>query len=123
MTEVVDFEVARRRVRKTATKIAPRRPIFFDRNELGQILSVYSRKVIAGEWIDYAIEIDSSGASFMIFCRTPGNPAYRIIKHPIGPNAGWYQVTSGGYILGCGKSLCKVLKLFRHTPFKAIEAT
>ena len=32
------------------------RKAFFDRNELNQLLSLYSRRVASGEWRDYAID-------------------------------------------------------------------
>ena len=31
-------------------------PVFFNRQELRQLLEVYSRRVVAGEWKDYAID-------------------------------------------------------------------
>ncbi|HMA14084.1 MAG TPA: DUF2794 domain-containing protein, partial [Kiloniellaceae bacterium] len=34
---------------------SPRR-VFFDRAELNQLLSLYSRNVASGEWRDYAID-------------------------------------------------------------------
>ena len=31
------------------------RPVFFDRNDLNRLLSLYSRHVATGEWKDYAM--------------------------------------------------------------------
>ena len=42
-------------------------PVFFDRVELNQILSVYSRRVIAGEWCDYGFNEGRHEATFAIY--------------------------------------------------------
>ena len=44
-----------------------RRPIFFDRTELNQLLSLYSRRVASGEWRDYAIDQRGGSAVFSVF--------------------------------------------------------
>ena len=36
---------------------------FFSRSELGQLLSLYSRRVVNGEWRDYAIDHDATEAT------------------------------------------------------------
>jgi len=43
----------------------PRSPVTaFDRQELSAILAVYGRKVAAGEWRDYAIDLGRDTATF-----------------------------------------------------------
>ncbi|MCH8183109.1 MAG: DUF2794 domain-containing protein [Proteobacteria bacterium] len=86
------------------------RTVFFDRSELSQILSVYSRKVISGEWCDYGIEGGDDEVAFAIFRRNAVSPAYRIIKRRRGREAGRYRVVAvGGRILKVGPSLRAVL--------------
>ena len=120
MTEVVDFEPIRRRA--TAPRLPPptRRPTFFSRHELAQILSVYSRKVIAGEWRDYAIQIDEDGAVFAIYARAADSAAYRISKS-VNDGGGRYRVTTGAHVLGCGPSLGGVLRVFGDHHLRLVE--
>src|SRR5262245_36753668 len=56
--------------------------VAFDRRELKQILNIYGRMVIAGEWRDYAIDFLEEVAAFSIFRRTSEIPLYRIEKRP-----------------------------------------
>ena len=54
--------------------------VCFDRKELNQIMSIYSRYVIAGEWCDYAIDFGRVEAVFSIFGKRSVVPAYKIVK-------------------------------------------
>ena len=91
-------------------------PVFFDRQELSQILAVYSRKVMAGEWRDYAIETGAEGAVFSVFRRTWDGPAYRVVKvPPAGLEAETYLVTDRGRVLRRGRALAPLLKVLERT--------
>ena len=62
-----------------------RKPLFFNRNELGQILATYSSRVACGDWRDYAIDHLPGAAAFSIFRHTQETPLYVIEKqqrHP-----------------------------------------
>ena len=62
-----------------------RKPLFFNRAELGQILATYSSRVACGEWRDYAIDHLPGAAAFSIFRHTHETPLYVIEKqqrHP-----------------------------------------
>ena len=62
-----------------------RKPLFFNRNELGQILATYSSRVACGEWRDYAIDHMPGAAAFSIFRHTHETPLFVIEKqqrHP-----------------------------------------
>ena len=98
-------------------------PAFFDRHELNEILSVYSRKVSAGEWCDYAIELDEGGAVFAVYRRGRVRPAYRIVKapQPARPERR-YRVTAGGRILDCGRVLGRVLRVFDRPHLRLVES-
>lgn len=81
-------------------------PVFFDRHELHQLLSIYSGRVISGEWRDYAIDHDAGTATFSIFRHAADRPAFTVTKS--GPDAkgncrftlsqGPRQLKSGGRI-------------------------
>ena len=62
-----------------------RKPLFFNRDELGQILATYSSRVACGEWRDYAIDHMPGAAAFSIFRHTHETPLFVIEKqqrHP-----------------------------------------
>tara|TARA_B100000989_G_C19512876_1_gene460047 strand:- start:889 stop:1218 length:330 start_codon:yes stop_codon:yes gene_type:complete len=57
-----------------------RKPLFFNRSELGQILATYSRHVACGEWRDYAIDHMPGAVAFSIFRHTHETPLFVIEK-------------------------------------------
>ena len=62
-----------------------RKPLFFNRTELGQILATYSSRVACGEWRDYAIDHLPGAAAFSIFRHTHETPLYVIEKQQRNP--------------------------------------
>ena len=70
------------------------RGIMFSRHELNQLLSMYSRRVIKGEWRDYAIDFLGQMAVFSVFRHSQDRPLYAIAKcAPPSPQR------SGDYVL------------------------
>ncbi|MGI9385515.1 MAG: DUF2794 domain-containing protein [Methyloligellaceae bacterium] len=92
-----------------------RRPahISFNRRELSQILNIYGRKVAAGEWRDYAIDMLREKAVFSVFRRASEVPLYRIEKNPrLARKQGAYSViTATGLIVKRGHDLGRVLRV------------
>ena len=91
---------------------------FFNRQELNAILQVYSRHVMAGEWLDYAIgQIPDGGAVFEIYGRVAPLPIFRIYKRarnarrasPQGQ--GRYQVADRHRVLLNARNIEAVLKV------------
>jgi hypothetical protein len=93
-----------------------RRPITFNRQELSTILAVYGRKVAAGEWRDYAIDIGRDKAVFSVFRRASECPLYRIEKVPkLARKQGAYAIVApAGLILKRGHDLARVLRIFEE---------
>lgn len=93
----------------------PRRPaaVFWDRRELDAILSVYGRRVAAGDWRDYAMSGLKDRAVFAIYRRASEMPLYRIEKTPkLRNRQGAYSVISAtGMVLKRGHELRQVLKV------------
>lgn len=83
----------------------------FNRQELSTILAVYGRKVAAGEWRDYAIDLGRDKAVFSVFRRSSECPLYRIEKVPkLARKQGAYSVVApAGLILKRGHDLTRVL--------------
>jgi len=96
----------------TATRSKPR--VCFDRLELNTILNVYGRRVAAGEWRDYAVDMEKEKAVFSVFRRSSEMPIYRIEKNPkLARKQGEYSVVSAsGQILKRGHELRRVLSIF-----------
>lgn len=92
--------------------------IAFNRKELNEILRLYGRKVAAGEWRDYAIDMLREKAVFSIFRRSSEMPLYRIVKQPkLAQKQGVYSViTPTGLILRRGHDLPQVLKAIDRRP-------
>ena len=67
-------------IRREMPSRRPNSQILFNRRELNQILSLYGRKVAAGEWRDYAIDMGRDRAVFSIFRHASEMPLYRIVK-------------------------------------------
>ena len=116
MSEVLPLAHYRQRVRPRPTDPASEtNQIFFDRSELDQILSLYARRVIAGEWCDYAIEIEYDSAAFAVYRRAREAPIFRIVKRARAPRLSFgYLVTAGGRVLRYGRSLKTVLEVFER---------
>ena len=85
----------------------------FDRRELNQILNLYGRKVAAGEWRDYAIDMGRETATFSVYRRSSEEPLYRIEKTPkLARKQGAFSVvTQTGLILKRGHELARVLQV------------
>lgn len=85
----------------------------FNRQELNQILNLYGRKVAAGEWRDYAIDMGREKAVFSVFRRSSECPLYTIEKTPkLARKQGAYSVVAAsGMILKRGHELGRVLEV------------
>lgn len=117
MTEVVAFDQVRRRTPAgSGGSITSKRSEFFNRQELNQILQVYSRRVMSGEWLDYALRWDDSGAAFAIYGQVSSAPLYTVLKRPRGSKRGSrYQVNSRGKVITMADALPDVLKVLARS--------
>ncbi len=98
--------------------------IFFNRAELEAILSVYGRKVVEGEWRDYAIGATKDVAIFAVHRRTSEAPLFRIEKRPkLARRQGAYSVVAAtGLVLKRGHDLAQVLKVFEKRALRLVDA-
>lgn len=74
---------------------------------------MYGRKVAAGEWRDYAIDMHRERAVFSVFRRSSEWPLYRVVKNPrLARRQGAYAVLAPtGLILKRGHDLRNVLRV------------
>lgn len=97
--------------------------VFFTRAELNQLLSLYTRQVMRGEWRDYAIDQRDGMVLFSMFRRTQELPIFTVMKTAPGTNRrGDYVLLSGGQRIATGATLADVLaqlmKLIRYRPVR-----
>jgi hypothetical protein len=102
---------------KSATVLplrAKRRPQFFTRAELNQLLSLYSRNVMRGVWRDYAIDHREGHALFSVFRHSHEAALYTIVKS-VASSASppEFVVMSGRQRLQAGSTLGDALTFFR----------
>ena len=91
--------------------------LHFTRAELNRLLNLYSRRVMTGEWRDYAISFGPGMASFFIFRHSQENPLFVISKLDArGRNArernGGFLVTSRQRKISQSHSLDDALSVF-----------
>jgi hypothetical protein len=90
-----------------------RRPLYFTRSELNQLLGLYSRNVARGVWRDYAIDHRDGQALFSVFRRTHESPAYTIVKAALSAaQPAEFIVLSGRQRLRVARSLGDALDFF-----------
>ncbi|MGN6488599.1 MAG: DUF2794 domain-containing protein, partial [Devosia sp.] len=87
--------------------------VTFDRKELSTILNVYGRKVVSGDWRDYAIDFLRERALFSIYKRSSERPLYVVEKNPkLRNKQGQYMVLNqDGRVLKRGHDLATVLRV------------
>jgi hypothetical protein len=91
------------------------RPVFFDRNELNRLLSVYTRRVMSGEWKDYAIGHGDGMVTFSVFRRACDSPLFTIIKCAAGSyRNGDFLLCSDRVLVRRGRSLTEILSHFQR---------
>lgn len=87
-----------------------RRTVYFERHELGRLLSFYSTRVARGEWRDYAIDHRPGMAMFSVFRSAHEVPLYSIVKlPPAGKKPTSYALFAGRQKLKQSESLEDVL--------------
>lgn len=94
--------------------------VFFSRQELRQLLDVYSRRVAIGEWRDYAIDHYGNVAVFSVFRHSFDAPLYSVAKSGSGKECE-YAVFDGRHRIERGGSLPDVLKVF-DKPLRLVSA-
>ncbi len=113
MADLIDLESIRR--------VRPRYPaadgrVGFDKRELRQLFGLYSRRVMSGEWRDYAIDFGPKGAVFSVFRRAAEQPLFAIWKLAHGRERGRYVVAVGAAVLRRAHTLGDLLRFLDEKP-------
>jgi len=85
-----------------------RQRVFFDRQELRQLMDLYSRRVSMGEWKDYAIDQYGPVCVFSIFRHSFDQPLFAVAKRAMGKGCE-YAVFSGRQQLKRGRTMAEAL--------------
>ena len=105
MTKVYKFADYRHKKKK----------LCFTRPELNLLLSLYSSRVIAGDWKAYAIDHHSNMAEFSIFAHARGRPIFVIVKSKQSANApANFTVVKEGRKLAYSDNLASALRVFQR---------
>ncbi|MGA9659878.1 MAG: DUF2794 domain-containing protein [Asticcacaulis sp.] len=97
-------------------------PVFFERKELDQILRLYGRRVAAGDWRDYGIDMQKEAVVFNVFRRSHESPLYRIEKRPsLARKQGAFALfNQAGLILKRGRELAPLLAVLDKPKFDVL---
>lgn len=85
-----------------------RKRVFFDRQELRQLMDLYSRRVAMGEWKDYAIDQYGPVCVFSIFRHSFDQPLFAVAKRAVGKGCE-YAVFKGRQQLKRGRTIGEAL--------------
>lgn len=108
MTTVVSLAEYKRAARRALPDIC------FNKRELDQLLTVYSRRVMNGEWKDYAIRHDPTMAAFLIYRNNSRQPAFTVVKRKLSGDKMEFLVFHGRERLKRGFSLNDVLSVLKQ---------
>ena len=94
--------------------------IFFNKEEISYIFSIYSKMVALGEWKDYAINVLRDFSEFEIYKNSSEYPTFTIKKSFQKNNKAFLfsVIRRDGLILKRGYELKTVLKYFDKKRFK-----
>ena len=90
------------------------RHVFFTRAELNLLLSLYSRRVAAGEWRDYAIDHRPGAALFSMFRHSHDHPLYAVVKFLNRDRSIDYRVMTEGRKIKQSKDLAEALAVIER---------
>lgn len=98
------------------------RRVSFNQQELRRLLNVYSRRVVTGEWRDYAIDHEAGMAVFSIFRHTRDAPLFKVAKVAgRGEKQDEFVVVSGVQKLASGHSIDEVLRVFERASLELVR--
>lgn len=92
------------------------RVVFFSRRELNQLLSLYSRRVMRGEWRDYAIDHRPGMAMFSVFRSSRERPLFSVAKRvnlvgPASEREAEFQLLNGRHRLRRASALEDIIEM------------
>ncbi len=93
--------------------------IRFKKNEIYEIMELYSKKISIGEWKDYSISFQKSCAVFAIHRSYKLGPCLEIKKNY--KNESVYTLTSQNNVIASSKSLQKVISYLKKPYLKLIK--
>lgn len=86
----------------------------FNKRELEQLLAVYSRRVISGEWKDYGITHEPTMAAFLIYRNASQQPTFTVVKRLTGAGKIDFTVFHGRERLRRSASLTDAISVLKR---------
>jgi len=111
VVSLADYKKASRRIQAD---------ICFNKKEFDLLLSVYSRRVMSGDWKDYAIQHDPSMAVFLIYRNNSRQPSFTVVKRKTSGSRLEFLVYHGRQRLKRSTSLSDALSVLKRK-FKLIS--
>ena len=112
MADLIDLES----IRRVRPRSAADGRVTFDKRELRQLLNLYSRRVMGGEWRDYAIDFGPKSAVFSVFRRAAEQPLFSIWKMGSGRERGRFMLVIGAAITKRAPSLSDLVRYLDEKP-------
>lgn len=104
-------------IRLTAARKPSKKPFFFTRHEMGSLMALYSSRVAAGEWRDYAFDQMDDMAVFSIFRHTHERALYSVAKvQKKGQKKPSFALYSGQKRMKTASSVLEVIETFEKLP-------
>lgn len=99
------------------------RQVLWMRDELTILTGLYGRMVAAGEWRDYAIDMEADEARFAAFRRAADRPEVTVVKRPaLARKQGQYAlIGEHGQVLKRGGDLRALLAPIERRLMKAVS--
>ncbi|PPR79178.1 MAG: hypothetical protein CFH01_00558 [Alphaproteobacteria bacterium MarineAlpha2_Bin1] len=111
--------IKRKKSLRDLNTIKSSKQVCFDKEEINEIMSIYTKYVIAGEWCDYAIHFGKVEAVFAVFGKRSFFPAYKIVKR--GNAAKKYRlIDPGGRIILIGEELRQIVNCIGRSYIRAV---
>ena len=123
MSYHLDMKIAKNKIFNINSVKSFDSKVFFDKTELGKILSIYGKMVALGEWRDYDISILKDFSIFSIYRHSSEHPIYKVKKTPKNSNKKelFSVVAMDGQILERGNDLSSVLKPLNAKLFRIVK--
>ena len=91
----------------------------FKKNEINQIMEIYSKKISTGEWKDYSISFQRSYAVFAIHRSLKLGPCLEIKKNY--KKESIFTLTSQNNVIASSKNLGKVINYLKKPYLKLVK--
>ena len=91
----------------------------FDKNEINQIMDVYSKKISIGEWKDYSISFKKNHATFSIHKSFKVGPYFEIKKNKV--KQSFFTLSFQNNVIVTSNKLKKVINYLKKPKLRLVR--